>query len=56
MAAGAEEDGMALGKAVDMATHIEGQGPRAVHCCTRPGCRQNRAPSGKFIMRILEKF
>lgn len=54
MAAGAAEDRMALGKAVDMATHIEGQ-PRPP-MLGRPGCRQNRAPSGKFIVKILEKL
>lgn len=56
MAAGAAEDRMALGKEVDMATHIERQIPHAVHCWARPGFRQNRVPSGKFLVRILKKF
>lgn len=36
------EDGMALEKAADMATHVEGQVPHPVHLQAKSGCMQNR--------------
>lgn len=39
---------MALEKAVDMATHIEGQVPHPVHRQAKSGCMQNRVPSGRL--------
>lgn len=39
---------MALEKAADMATHIEGQVPHPVHRQAESGCMQNRVPSGRL--------